>query len=64
MAFSQNVRSGRMALAVAEGKTWPVTLGSASQVVARFYHGSPVERAPNSSMTTGRTWPEPAASEA
>ena len=33
----------------------PVMLGAASQVIVRDSHGSPVERAPNSTMTIGRT---------
>lgn len=46
---------GRITLAVADGKTTPETLRAASQVDNRDCHGSPVERAPKSSITTGCT---------
>ena len=59
VAFSQKVRSACMTLGRAVGKATPSTRPAASQVTSRGLAGSPVERAPNSSMTLGETYPEP-----
>ena len=41
MCFSQKVRSGRINLAVADGKATPAKLGAAAEVINRDSRGSP-----------------------
>jgi hypothetical protein len=55
VAFSQNVRPGRMTWGVADGKRTSGRCRAASHATARSSLGSPVERVPNSSRTEGRT---------
>jgi hypothetical protein len=61
VAFSQNVRSAYMTRRRAVGNSTPSIRPDASQVTSRKLEGSPVERAPNSSVVLGATKPEPVA---
>ncbi len=55
MAFSQKVRSASMTEGVAVGNARSGKWGAASHSTDRFRYGSPVERASNSTITSGRT---------
>jgi len=55
VAFSQNVRSACMTRGFAVGNSMPSTRPAASHEMSRTLAGSPVDRAPNSSMTLGAT---------
>lgn len=55
VAFSQKVRSACITRGVAVGKVTPSISPFASQVTSRRLAGSPVDFAPNSSMTLGAT---------
>ena len=59
VAFSQNLRSGRMSWGVADGKLTSGNCRVASRATGRSSLGWPVDRAPNANRTEGRTWPLP-----
>src|SRR3989344_9342702 len=59
VAFSQKVRSARITRGMALGNIRLDKCSAASHITGIAAHGSPVDRAPNSSFTSGLTYPEP-----